>query len=434
MTGLNRKGQSLSTPLGAPRTFFPGWSIVGLTFMTQFTVGAMFYTYGVLQKPLSEALEVDRFAVSLAFSLQTLVVAVLSPWVGKLILRTPIRKLLGIGLAALLLGFVAFGQARHWLHLYLAFGVLLAVASTLIGALPSNAMIANWFVKRRGTALGISQFGISISGAVMVPIVSWLVETQGWRWAVTSMGLALGAVLIPLVWKFAIFRPEDEGLRPDGQRVAGGGEEHGEPVGEPVSTWNFARALRDRRIWLLVVIVGPSFFGVGAVLLALHAHITDMGLSAVQASSVVAVATFMAALAKPLFGVLADILNQRLIMVASLVSQTIGLVLIVALTNFTGLVVAAFFFGLGYGAVMPMWTVFIGTLFGRAAFARVMGLMTPMTTLFSLLGFPFASLVFDTSGSYVPAFVAVIVGIAFSMAAVAMLRLPDASGAPAPAP
>ena len=401
--------------------------------MTQFTVGGMFYTFGVLQKPLSEALEVDRFAVSLAFSLQTLVVAGLSPWVGKLILRTPIRKLLGIGVAALMLGFVAFGQARHWLHLCLAFGIVLAVASALIGPLPSNAMIANWFVKRRGTALGISQFGLSISGAVMVPIVSWLVETQGWRWAVTSMGLALGAVLIPLVWKFAVFRPEDKGLRPDGQRVADGGEEAGEPVGEPAAAWNFARALRDRRIWLLVVIVGPSFFGVGAVLLALHAHITDMGLSAVQASSVVAMATLMAALAKPLFGVLADLFNQRLMMVAALVSQAIGLVLIVVLTHSTGLMVAALFFGLGYGAAMPMWTVFIGTLFGRAAFARVMGLMTPMTTLFSLLGFPFASLVFDTSGSYVPAFVAVIVGIAFSVAAVAMLRLPEADSVPAPA-
>ena len=420
----------MSTPSDPPRSPFFGWSIVGFTFMTQFTVGGMFYTYGVLQKPLSEALEADRFAVSLAFSLQTLVVACLSPWVGKLILRTPIRKLLAIGIAALVLGFVAFGQARHLLHLYLAFGVLLALASALIGPLPSNAMIANWFVKRRGTALGISQFGISISGAVLVPIVSWLVETQGWRWAVTAMGLTLGAVLIPLVWKFAVFRPEDQGLRPDGQRLGDGGEAE---RGDPVSTWNFARALRDRRIWLLVAIVGPSFFGVGAVLLALHAHITDLGRSAVQASSVVALATLMAALAKPLFGVMADILNQRLMMAVSLACQIIGLTLIVVLTNALGLMVAAFFFGLGYGAVMPMWTVFIGTLFGRAAFARVMGLMTPLTTLFSLLGFPFASLVFDLSGSYVPAFVVVIVGVALSMAAVAMLRLPQPQGAPAPA-
>ncbi|MYH17009.1 MAG: MFS transporter [Gammaproteobacteria bacterium] len=430
MTGLNRKGLSLSTPPGAPRTFFFGWSIVGFTFMTQFTVGGMFYTYGVLQKPLSEALEVDRFAVSLAFSLQTLVVAVLSPWVGKLILRTPIRKVLAFGLAALLLGFVGFGQVRHLWHLYLAFGLLLAVASTLIGPLPSNAMIANWFVKRRGTALGISQLGISISGAVMVPIVSWLVETQGWRWAVTSMGLGLSAVLIPLVWKVAVFRPEDKGLLPDGQGVA----DSADGRIEPVSAWTFARALRDRRIWLLVAIVGPSFFGVGAVLLALHAHFTDMGLSAAQASSVVALATLMAALAKPLFGVLADVLNQRLLMAAALASQIVGLSLIVMLANPAGLMVAAFFYGLGYGAGMPMWTVFIGTLFGRAAFARVMGLMTPLTTPFTLFGFPFASLVFDATGSYQAAFVTVIVGIVLSIGAVGLLRLPEVSVARAGAP
>ena len=417
----------MSTASAPPRSIFFGWSIVGFTFMTQFTVGGMFYTYGVLQKPLSEALEVERFAVSLAFSLQTLVVAVLSPWVGKLIVRTPIRRLLAIGVAALVVGFVAFGQVRNLLHLFLAFGLVLALASTLIGALPSNAMIANWFIKRRGTALGISQFGISISGAVMVPIVSWLVETQGWRWAVTSMGLALGAVLIPLVWKFAIFRPEERGLQPDGRAMA---EAVDEPL-ESASAWTFARALRDRRIWLLVAIVGPSFFGVGAVLLALHAHITDMGLSAAQASSVVALATLMAALAKPLFGGLADVLSKRLMMVVSLVVQVAGLALIVTLENVGGLMVAAFLFGLGYGAAMPMWTVFIGALFGRGAFARVMGLMTPLTTVFSLLGFPFASLVFDMAGSYLPAFVTVIGGLFVSMVAVGLLRLP--AGNPAPA-
>ena len=430
MTGLDQKGLHLATPPGAPRTFFFGWYIVGFTFMTQFAIGGMFYTYGVLQKPLSEALDVERFWVSLAFSLQTLVVACLSPWVGKLIVRMPIRRLLAIGVAALVTGFVAFGQAQHLLHLYLAFGLVLAVASTLVGALPSNAMIANWFVKRRGTALGISQFGLSISGAVMVPIVSWLVETQGWRWAVTSMGLALGAVLIPLVWKVAVFRPEDRGLLPDGRRVAEGTDERSESA----SAWTFARALRDRRIWLLVAIVGPSFFGVGAVLLALHAHFTDMGLSAAQASSVVALATLMAALAKPLFGALADVLNQRLLATVALASQIVGLSLIVMLANPAGLMVAAFFYGLGYGAGMPMWTIFIGTLFGRADFARVMGLMTPLTTPFTLFGFPFASRVFDATGSYQAAFVTVIAGIALSIGAVGLLRLPEPSGARAGAP
>ena len=420
----------MSTSSGPRRPVFFGWSIVGFTFMTQFTVGSMFYTYGVLQKPLSEALEADRFAVSLAFSLQSLVVAALSPWVGKLILRNPIRKLLAIGVAALVTGFVGFGQVRQLWHLYLAFGLMLALASTLVGPLPSNAMIANWFVKRRGTALGISQLGISISGAVMVPIVSWLVETQGWRWAVTLMGLGLGAVLIPLVWKVAVFRPEDKGQLPDGQRVA----DHADGRIEPASMWTFARALRDRRIWLLVAIVGPSFFGIGAVLLALHAHFTDQGLSAAQASSVVALATLMAALAKPLFGTLADVLNQRLMMVVALASQIVGLLLIVMLANSAGLMVAAIFYGLGYGASMPMWTIFIGTLFGRADFARVMGLMTPLTTPFMLFGFPFASLVFDATGSYQSAFVTVIVGLLLSMVGVGLLRLPESSGARAGAP
>ena len=46
------------------------------------------------------------------------------------------------------------GRSTHLWHLYATFGVMLAASMALIGPLPNNTLLANWFVKRRGTALG----------------------------------------------------------------------------------------------------------------------------------------------------------------------------------------------------------------------------------------------------------------------------------------
>ena len=59
-------------------------------------------------------------------------------------------------------------------------GLLLSPGCLLTGNLPSSFVLANWFVKRRGSAIGISQFGVTISGTVLVPVASALVESIGW--------------------------------------------------------------------------------------------------------------------------------------------------------------------------------------------------------------------------------------------------------------
>ena len=388
-------------------------------------MGTLFYAYGVLLKPLTEAFAVERFEISLALTVQGVIVALISPYVGKLIGQMPIRGLMWWGAGALCLGLVGMGQAQNVLHLYLAFGLVLALALTLLGVLPCNALLANWFVKRRGTALGLSQLGISLSGAVMVPLTSWLVEVQSWRTAVTLFGLGFAVLLAPLIWKFAVNRPEDRGLTPDGEAGGAAGDSL---FGSPAD-WSLRILVRQRRTWQLVAVVGPSFMGIGGVLLALHSHITDLGLTAMQASALVALSTLMAALAKPLFGMLSDHLDKRAMMVASLLCQIIGLALLLAFTHYAGLAAAAMFFGLGYGAVTPLWTLLLGSLFGRAAFARVMGLMAPLTAPFIWVGLPLATMAYDATGSYAPAFVGLIAALLVSIVAVALLPLPGDAAA-----
>ena len=422
------KSANLTTHPQPPKLFF-GWAIVGFTFVTQFLVmGTLFYAFSPLLKPLTEALDADRFQVSLALSLQSAIAALAGPWIGKLVAERSVRALMLTGAAMLLVGFLAMGQVRNVWQLYLTFGLMLGVAFALAGPIPNNTLLANWFDRRRGTAFGISGFGISISGTVIIPVTTWLVIETGWRTVVSSFGVVGFVVLVPLIWFFAVKRPEDRGLLPDNAKP--GPEPDADDLPEEIdgaSYWNMSRALRDRRVWHLVLIIGTSFLGIGGVLLALHSHMTDLGLQPMQAASVMAVLTLMGATAKPLFGIMADHINKRLAMAISLVCQIAGLSLIMAFESQAGLTFAVVIFGLGYGAVTPLWSVLLSAMFGRAAFARIMGVMSPLTTPFMLAGMPFTTYVYETTGSYLPAFAVLIGGFVVSLVAVALLRLPEES-------
>ena len=412
------------------RGYFFGWNIVGFTFFAQFlTMGTLFYAFGPLLKPLTVALDADRFEVSLALSLQSAVAALAGPWVGKLVAERSIRVLMLAGAVMLLLGFVAMGQARSVWQLYLTYGLMLGWAMALAGPIPTSTLLANWFERRRGMAFGIAGFGISISGTVVIPVTSWMLLEYDWRVAVTSFGVAAFAILAPLTLLFAIKRPEDRGLLPDDAAPGpegGAGSFPDDPQG--ASHWNFSRAARDRRIWHLVVIIGTSFLGIGGVLLALHSHMTDIGLSAMQAASVMAVLTIMGAIAKPLFGIMADHVNKRLAMGISLCCQIAGLSLIMVFESQAGLTLAVVVFGLGYGAVSPLWSVLLAAMFGRAAFARMLGVMAPLTTPFMLAGMPFTTWFYENTGSYLPAFGVLICGFVVSLTALSLLRLPEERG------
>ena len=406
----------------APRTpYFAGWNIVAMTFAVQFvSVGVGYYTFGVFLKPLTDELEVSRTLIAVTASFQMVLMALLGPWVGRLLADGSVRNYMLFGVGLMVVGLIVTSQATALWQLYLGFGLILSPGLVLTGVLPNNLLLTNWFNRRRGTAMGISQFGISISGTVLVPLTGWIVFTYDWRTAFLVFAVATPIVLIPLIWAFAIKTPEEKGLHPDGDAEP--------PPPEPqsdVDEWTFARAARVRDVWLLALIVGPSFMGVAAVVLVLHSHATDLGFSAGQASLLVAIATLFGAIAKPLFGTLADYLNKRLVFAISLSLQFVGVVALIFSTNYYVMVGAMVLFGLGYGATAPMWSVLLADRFGRTSFARVMGAMMPLTMPFNLFALPATTLMFDFFGSYIPAFAGLLGFYLLSATCLAILRLPS---------
>lgn len=405
--------------------FVRGWVTVAFTAVSQFfSVGIGYYTFGVYLKPLTEALDADRFQVALALSIQTILMAALGPLVGRLVVEHSIRMLMMSGTCLISIGLVICSQAQELWHLYVGFGLVLSPGMILTGNMTCSVILANWFARRRGTALGISQFGITISGTVLVPLATYLVLSYGWRASFLTFAVVTPMILLPLIWKFAIKTPEEVGLTPDGEpplpRSAADIANSGD--------WTFGRALRTRDVWLISLIAGPCYMAIAAIVLALPSHGTDLGLSAMQASSVVAITTLLGAFAKPLMGMLADHWPKRLVVASAIVLQVAGVCLLIVADTFVELACAGALFGLGYGGIAPLWGLLLAERFGREAFPRVMGAAMPLTMPFSLIGLPLTTYVFGLTGSYVSAFTMLLAGYLLSAVSLFLLRLPTTDG------
>ena len=155
-----------------------GWKIVGATFVTWFiSVGFLFYSYGVFFPALEEDFGGTRFAISTGLAIMSIAMGLLAPFLGRAVDEWSIRRIMLIGSACMSAGFLAASQITALWHFYVLMGTLLGVGAGMIGQLPNSTLVSNWFIKRRGTALGVATMGVSMSGVVMAPLTTWLILT-----------------------------------------------------------------------------------------------------------------------------------------------------------------------------------------------------------------------------------------------------------------
>jgi len=402
---------------------FYGWWIVSASFTVQFVAtGTTFYAFGVLLKPLTEAFGASRFAVGSVLPMLLLMGALAGPIVGREVDRRGARSLMLLGVAFMTAGFLVFSRVDSLLGLYGSFGGLVALGAALLGPLTNTALVAQWFHRKRGRALGISQIGISLSGMVMAYVTTWLVFEYGWRATILCFATVPILLILPVVALVVENRPEDRGLRPDGD---GGAVPPPEP---PATAGSFRDALRERDLWLIALVLGFNFAGSVTVIQVIHSHATDLGHSATRAASVLSLMAGMAALGKPLFGALSDRWSPRLATAIATLVQLAGLTAILVSVGYGALLTASALFGLGLGGLIPLFGLLTAARFGPAQLGRMMGAVAPIMLPFQLLGLPFATATFDRTGSYQPAFITFLVF--YAIALVVLSRLPVAPTPP----
>ncbi len=203
-------------PLRPGRPIYYGWFIVGAAGLVIFCTGpGQSYVFSVFIDSIIEDTNLSRTGISVLYTVSTVVSAALVTFVSRLADRYGPRIMLAA--AGLGLGAVCFGMATatNILLFFIVFAGLRALGQ---GSLSINCilLVNQWFVSRRGRAVGLMTLGAVISTALLPPVVRILIDNVGWRGAYAVLGVAVIALIVPVVLLIVRNRPEDIGLFPDG--------------------------------------------------------------------------------------------------------------------------------------------------------------------------------------------------------------------------
>ena len=179
----------------------------------------------------------------------TVVSALLVTIVSRLADRYGPRAMLvaaGFGLGAACFG---MATATHILLFYLAFAALRALGQ---GSLSINCilLVNQWFVSRRGRAVGLMTLGSMLSTALFPSFARFLIDSIDWRGAYAVLGIVAIGLIVPVALFVVRNRPEDIGLFPDGASQPPASEIRQAAAGAPRNI----RVFSSPGFWLLALL------------------------------------------------------------------------------------------------------------------------------------------------------------------------------------
>ncbi len=421
--------------LKAPQKVFPGWWIaISGGVLSLWGFGYMFWGLSALFKPISQELGFTRAATALAASLAKLEGGLFSPVMGWASDRFGPRMLMFLGMFLLGLGLVLMRYVDSLWAFCLVWGLVASVGIDLSLGVPLGAAIANWFVRKRGMAMGVRSVLGGLSGVLVLPLVAWLTLTYGWRQACFIGGVVMWAIGFPLTALFIKpHRPEYYGLLPDGASVERlnatpmiqAGIEYAAQADEVEFT--LRQAMKTRAYWLLSL--AYTFEAMFWPVMSVHCipFLTDRGMSPMAAAATVSIYVFASIPTRFLGGLVADRVNirtVRFLMLGCYFMQAVGVGLFVGIQSMAALYVFFILFGLGLGAVIPMDMVLKGRYFGRKGFASIQGSSIFLIMPAAVAGPVFAGWIYDTTGSYMTAFTLLAAALATCGVTISFARSP----------
>jgi MFS family permease len=397
--------------------FFYGWIIIAVTFVTM-AIGVNARTaFSLFYPPILSEFGWDRGVTAGAFSFGFVASSVASPLIGRLMDRSGPRAVMELGVALMGAGFLLAPLTTQPWHLYLSIGVLVGAGSVCLGYSGQSFFLPNWFIRRRGLAIGIAFAGVGIGSVTLLPWVQHMIEQTGWRSACTAIGIVVLVVLAPINLLMRK-RPEDIGLLPDGD--AAPTATSAKPVSNIVdhvwasTDWTLPLALRTARFWWIAL----GYFCGLYIWYAVQVHQTkfllDIGFSPNVAVWSLGVVSLLGIPGQIWLGHLSDRIGREAVWAISCAGFAICFACLVALKSapVQPLVWLMVFTqgALGYGLTSVMGPVVVeifqgkhyGSIFGTIMLAALAGgAAGPWAT----------GLLYDFTGSYTAAFA---IGIAVS--------------------
>ena len=377
------------------------WLVVLYSFLIQAVgIGIAIYCFATFSLPWLDEFGASRRDIMLTTFWLQLATGAISPFIGYAMDRFPIRRLVLIGLALLLLSFWIISLSEKLWHIWLVYATVLPVATTLLGNLAGQTLVVRAFKDKRGMAFGISALGTNFGGLIFPLLAATWILDFGWRNAFLYLGVIAVLIIVPLSW-FVFRKAEVASLM--------------NPVAkDPAATQELTTKdiFRSLRFWIPVIGVVPLSMSFGAIQFNLGGLVRDLG--AVNdlglTSQLTGVMVVCMMLGKLFYGGVGDRLDHRFLFWIANALTAVALAIVMAAETEKALIIGIIFLGLGTGGILPLLALTISSRFPISSFGRVMGLSAitiPMGALSPVL----AGWSYDEFGTYSYLFIALMLVI-----------------------
>lgn len=386
-----------------------GWVMVFVTFMMTALCFGGLALVAVFIKPLENEFGWLRGEVASAYTIAAASTAVFGVIFGRVADRRGAKALALLGAITMAACLLLLSRVTALWQLYVLFALFGALGHAAI-YVPLTASVAHWFTQNRGLAVGIASVGSALGLAVTPLVASAIMADSGWRDAWLYLGIGYFVLALPLV--LLVRNPSALPITTNGS--AGQADEDPAPV-RPVEAlaWICTAAIFCCICMSVPMIHVPSL-------------VSDFGIDAARAASVLTVMMLAGAAGRILFGWVMDRLGPLPAYMLSSLGQTVFVFWFVQAPSLVGFYLVAIGFGLCFGGVMISILMTIRSLVP----VRMASTAMAMAALFGWIGMgvggSFGGLLFDWTGSYVTSFggaaLAGVINIAILMSLFVRLR------------
>lgn len=395
-----------------------GWPVVAAGFVClTVAAGIGFYVFPVFLGSVQEEFGWSLTSISGAVTLWGIVGAIFSPLCGRWIDSFGARKVMVFGVMCQFTATILLGSISSLWHLY-ALMALSSVGNICNTYIPVAAVIAKWFDKRRGTATGVAMLGLGAGGFTMPLLAGRLLESYSWRTGYFMLSFLVLGLLVPII----LWIREPVGVRSAKVRVPERDDDAGQGEKTVVADLTLRQALRTRSFW--AISVGDAITGLVFAIFTVHLvyFLTESGVAQGAATTVFAILLLCLSLGTAVFGLSADKVSLRGLMVFAYGLPALTTLLLLP----SGIAVLPFLFavlcgtcGGGRTALFPLALV---RCFGASHMGAIYGLSNSFFLVGNALGPLIAGYLYDTTGSARPVYALACVLFVVSAVLISLMR------------
>lgn len=384
-----------------------GWVIVATLFATLLLVfGSGYGTIPLFVPTLGNAFGWKRAEVSMLPSAFAFSAGASVLLIGWLLDRIEARVVMVAGALITGVSFLLASQV-HSLPLMIGTYLMLGVGVTAGSVLPAAFVVANWFIRRRGLAMGLSSAGSTTGAMVITLAASFVIRNWGWRAAYITLAVPVFVVAIPLVVALVRSRPPGEVKMTIAERS------------NQLDGFETGEAFRTRSFWMIVL--AQFCFGLAAAGAVIHmvAHLIALGYQAGNAAFIMSLNFGLMTVGKVSLGFLSDRASARMALMVNFAVQALGLILALRAQHLVVLPFYILCFGLTLAPPLMLIPLLVAESLGLRRYGSLTGITSLANTAGAVLGPLVAGRVFDLTHSYTAAFelfiVVNIVGVVASL-------------------